>query len=157
MARLSPEELQVAKKRAAEERAVEQKHKEEERALEQKRANEHKIWLTEAKQRYDQIESVVRSLYSEIDKLLRKWPTMPISQLTLEKTNKIIRAVRDLLKNEDDDFVEDITEIVPAGDLPETRDVVLILGQIMAALRRFEEKYRSEWHKIERQDEIYGY
>jgi hypothetical protein len=153
LAKLSPVELQAAKRRASEERTAEQQRIAEERALEQKQANEHNIWLGEAKQRHDQLESVVRALYMEVDKISHRWPTMPITHLTLEKTNKSIAAVRDLLKNEGDDFAEDIAEIIPAGDLPETRDTVLILRQVQAALNRFEGKYQSEWRKLERQGE----
>ena len=156
MAKLSSEQLQAARKRAAEERAIEQQRIAEELALKQKQATERNTWLAEAKQRHDQLESVVYALYEEVDKLSRKWPTMPITRLTLEKTNKVIAAVRDLLKNETDDFVEDITEIFPAGDLPETRDAVLILRQIQAALHRFEQKYQAEWRTLERQGEQYG-
>lgn len=156
MARLTSEELQTAKKRAGEKRAAEQQLIAEERALEQKRANERNLWLSEAMQRHNQLASVVHALYDEVDKLSRKWPTMPITPLTLEKTNRAIAAVKDLLKNEGDDFAEDIAIIVPAGDLPETRDTVLILRQVQAALNRFERKYESEWRKLNRQDDYYG-
>jgi len=156
LAKLTSAELQTAKKRASEERAAEQRRIAEERALEQKKANERNIWLAEAKQRHDQLESVVQALYIEVDKISHKWPTMPITQLTLEKTNKSIAAVKDLLRNEGDDFADDIAEIIPAGDLPETRDTVLILRQVQAALSRFKGKYQSEWRKLERQSESYG-
>jgi len=156
LAKLTSEELLAAKKRAAEERAAEQQRIAEERALEQKRANERNLWLAEAKQRHNQLVSVVHALYDEVDKLSRKWPTMPITPLTLEKTNRAIAAVKDLLKNESDDFAEDIAIIVPAGDLPETRDTVLILRQVQAALNRFGGKYEAEWRKLNRQDDYYG-
>jgi hypothetical protein len=155
LAKLTSEELQTAKKRAGEKRVAEQQRIAEERALEQKRANERNLWLSEAKQRHNQLVSVVQALYDEVDKLSRKWPTMPITQLTLEKTNRAIAAVKELLKNEGDDFAEDIAIIVPAGDLPETRDTVLILRQVQAALNRFERKYESEWRKLNRQDDYY--
>ncbi|GCE16758.1 hypothetical protein [Dictyobacter kobayashii] len=120
--------------------------------MKEEQTNEYITWLTEAKQRHHQIESVVFALYEEVDKLSRKWPTMPITQLTLNKTNKVIKSFKDLLKNEDDDFAEDINEIIPAGDLPEMRDLVLILSQVRAALGRFENKYQNEWRKLDRNE-----
>ncbi len=147
MTRLTPAELQAARRRAQEDRALEQQRMAEEKALEEKQAEERSIWLAEAKQTYIQLESVTLSLYEEVDKLSRKWPVMPITQLMLDKTNKVIRTLKDLLKNEEDDFAKDITEIIPAGDLPENRDIVLILGQIRAALKRFERTYAHEWDK----------
>jgi hypothetical protein len=35
-----------------------------------------------------------------------------------------------------------LNEFVPAGDMPEYRDVTLVLSQIKAGLSRFEEKQR---------------
>ncbi len=88
MAKLSSEELQAARKRAAEERAREQQRIAEEQALERERAAERSRWLAEAKQSYSQLESVVSALYEEVDKQSRKWPTMPITRMTLERKDK---------------------------------------------------------------------
>jgi hypothetical protein len=134
MPRLSPSELRAAKQRKAEEEAMAQRRRAASQAI-----------VEELKLRHDQLSSVVATLYTEIDKLNRKWPTQQVSQLTLDKVNKAIRAVRELMKDESDDFVEDITEIFPAGDLPENRDVALILGQLGAALARMKHKYQREW------------
>jgi hypothetical protein len=159
MPRLTPAELQAAKKKKQEERAKEEERLAEEREIqrqraaeqrairkqqeaeEQQRKEEHAAWLKQAKERLEQLESVAGTLYEEVDKLARKWPTASSSQMIVDKTNKLIVAVRDLLKNEGDEFVEDINVIVPAGDLPESRDVVIILSQIRAALHRFDRKY----------------
>jgi hypothetical protein len=156
LTRLTSEELLAAKKRVNEERIIGQQRIAEELALEANRANDRLAWLVEARQKYSQIESVVLALYEEINKLSRKWPTMPITQKTLEMTNKVIVTFRDLLKNEDDDFAKDITEIIPAGDLPETRDILITLGQIQAALKSFEGKYRNEWNKTIERDGYNG-
>ena len=145
MPRLTPEELKAAKRRRAEERVAEERRISEEREMAAKRDAERKAWLAEAKEGHKQLASAVESLYTEVDKLAKKWPTMPVSQLTLDRTNKAIRAVRKLLETEANDFATDINEIVAAGDLPEHRDVLLILGELRAALQRFKEKYQSEW------------
>lgn len=137
MPKPSPEELQAARRRKAQEQAAEQK-----------RSAQHNAWLVAAKERHQQLESVVEGLYDEVDKLTKKWPTMPVSQMTVDRTNKAILTVRDLLKNEGDDFIEDIHEIVPAGDLPENRDVLLTLRQIQGGLARFKKKYRDEWWNL---------
>lgn len=84
-----------------------------------------------------QLLSVVDALYEEMDKLNRKGPAMSISELTLERVNRAIRAAKDLLKNQKDEFVDELTEFVPAGDMPQYRDVVLVVSQVRAGLRRF--------------------
>lgn len=150
MARLSSEELKAARKRRAEERAAEERQ-----ALE---AQAHA--LKELEQRYDQLEqrqlelatqreettqrlaqqakvaSTTHALYIEIDKLAKKSPREEVSQLTVDMTNRAITAMKALFDGTDDEFAEQIAPIVPAGDLPETRDVLLQLGQMRAALER---------------------
>ncbi len=152
MARLTTEELQEAKRRKAEERAAEQerlaKKQQAEAAEREREAQEraaHMDYLTKTKERHAQLASVVDALSTEADKFSLKYPTMPVSKLTLERTNKAILAVKGLLKDEGDDFVDDIAEFIPAGDDPEYRDVALTLRELKAALGRFQWKYRNEW------------
>lgn len=117
----------------------------EARAREKQEAQAFREWLKAAKETHAQLESVAAGLYDEVDKLTRKWPSMPVSQLTLEKTNRLIRAVKALMKDEADTVLEDLTEFVPAGDLPENRDVVLTLREVKDLLDRFEQRYQDEW------------
>jgi hypothetical protein len=155
MARLTPEELRQRK----EAKKLEREEQERKAVAIQEAANRKKeeharqleVQKEEAgKQResLDRVKSVITALYLEIDKLNKKAPGMTISQLTLEKVNKAIKSSKDLMQNEADVFINDITEFVPAGDMPEYRDVTLVLGQIIAGLKRFEEGRRLMWHKI---------
>jgi hypothetical protein len=145
MAKLTPAELQAAKKRKAEEFAAQQKLEAEERAQEEQKKAELNAWLFQARERHEQLASVVGALYDEVDKLARKWPTMKASERTIERTNKAIAAVRELLKDEEDEFMEDITEIVTAGETPEMRDVLMLLREMKAALTRFQSRYMRRW------------
>lgn len=138
MPRLSPKELQEAKRARQEEReAMARKRREEE----EKPAKE--------KARYEQLVSVTVALYDEMDKLNRKAPAMTISQLSLERVNKLIKSAKDLMQGEKDDFVEEVVEFVPAGDMPEYRDVVLVLSQIKAGLDRFRQSHRQHWQNLD--------
>ena len=137
MAKPTPSQLQEAKRKKAEEKEAQQMQRRE-------RLN----WLAEAEKRHRQLESVLDGIYDEADKLSRKWPNMPVTQLTLDKTNKALQAVRQLLKDENDDFVEGMNEIVPAGDMPECRDIVLVLRGAKEALKRFERQHRDEWSRL---------
>lgn len=163
MARLTPAELQEAKRKRADEREAEERRVTQERAEKarieaeererqvreraeaQKRQQERLAALSEMRNRHQQLANVTAALYEELKPLTHKWPTMPVTDLTIAKVNKAVRAVRDLMKSENDDFVEDINEIVDAGDKPENRDVLLVLTEMRAGLQRFRTKYHREW------------
>jgi len=134
MPRLSPKELQEAKRARQEERE----------AMARKRGEE-KEQAAKEKARHEQLVSVTVALYDEMDKLNRKAPAMTISQLSLERVNKLIKSAKDLMQQEKDDFIEEIVEFVPAGDMPEYRDVVLVLGQLKAGLDRFRQSRTKYW------------
>lgn len=116
-----------------------QKKSEEQRQNEQRR-EELRAWLVQAERKHRDLTEVVGALYDEVDKLNRKWPTMPVSELMLDKANRIIRAVKDLLAEHDSDLIADIHEFVPAGDQPQTRDVAVVLSEVKAVLRRFDQR-----------------
>jgi hypothetical protein len=148
MPRLSPEELhaaRVAKKKEREDAAKRQR--EEEAAMIHKRKQEQEE-AERQKARLEQLVSATDALYIEMDKLTKKAPVVQISQLSLERVNKIIRSVKDFLGQEKDDFIEELVEFVPAGDMPEYRDVTLVLSQIKAGLDRFRAKYREHWRRL---------
>jgi hypothetical protein len=139
MPRKTPAELQEAKKEA-------QARREAEARARQERLN----WLIVAKERTNQLQNVTSGLYDEFDKQARKWPTMPVTERQLGRVNKLLGAVRELLQAENDDFVEGLEDFVPAGDLPETRDVVLVLREANDALFRFERIHEPEWRNVRR-------
>lgn len=139
MARLTPKQLQDAKKA-----------RQAERDAEAQAEAAYVEGLIEAQGRHEQLANVANGLYDELDKHSRKWPSMVVTERTVARVNKLLRAVRDLLEREDDDFVDALEEIVPAGDLPETRDVVMTLREAKDALDRFESRYEAVWRRIER-------
>ena len=126
MARLTPAELQEAKK------AAQAAREEEERA-----EAEHLEWIEMAVERHEQLDSVADGLDDEMDKIARRCPTMAVTERTVTRVNKLLAAVRELLKDEEDDFAEGLDDIVAAGDPPETRDVVVLLREVKDALQRF--------------------
>jgi hypothetical protein len=139
MARKTPQELAEARKAAQAAREAE--------ALEEQR---HLNWLLEAKERHAQLEDVAIGLYDELDKLAKKWPSMPVTERQLAKANKLLAAVRELLADEGDEFADGLEDFVPAGDMPETRDVVLVLREAKDALGRFEREHEPEWRRVRR-------
>jgi hypothetical protein len=138
---LTPQELQDARRRAAAERAAEEDRLRQEEAERERRLADRKAFVKRARERHDHLQSVVDLLYDELDKLNRKWPNAPVSQRQLERVNKAIVGVRDLVKDDSDEFA-DITEFVAAGDPPETRDAVMALRELKGSLSRFHSRHR---------------
>lgn len=144
MPRLSSKELQEAKRKKAEERRQVGQQQRVEMEEYERRMEQRKVWLANAKEQLPQLESAVQGLYDEVSKISNKWPSMPVSKYQLERTNKAIAAVRGLMAGENDQFIDDINEIVPAGDMPEGRDVTMVLRQLKDALARFKAKHRFD-------------
>lgn len=151
MPRKTPEELAEARRARAAERAEAAKQEAAER--DETEARLEKMW--EAKRRSEQLRNVCDGYYNEIDKQTRKWPTMAVTRRTVDRVNMLLGEVRTLLADEEDDFAAGLDDIVPAGDLPENRDVLLILREVRDALGRFEREYAGEWQAIERASSPY--
>jgi hypothetical protein len=84
------------------------------------------------------LDSVSEGLYEEVDKLAKKAPAEPLTDLALEQVNDVIRETKQLI--ETDSYVQRLKEFVPAGDNPQHRDAVVVLRQIRQGLDR----YRNE-------------
>ena len=85
---------------------------------------------------YKLLSSVSLGLYDELDKLSKKAPAEPVTDLVLTQINDVIREIKELAK--DDTYVQRLNEFVAAGDNPEQRDVVVVLRQLRQGLERFE-------------------
>jgi hypothetical protein len=80
------------------------------------------------------LESVSLGMYDEVDKLTKKAPAEPVTELVLEQVNDVIRETKQLAQ--EDSYVQKLAEFVPAGDFPELRDVLFVLRQIRQGLAR---------------------
>lgn len=90
--------------------------------------------LNRSKQQHVLLSSVLEGLYEEIDKQCKKAPGELITDLGLEQVNDIIKAIKELAK--DDLYVQKQKEFVSAGDNPQLRDVIIVLKQLAQGLER---------------------
>lgn len=81
------------------------------------------------------LTSVSTGLYDEIDKLSKKAPAEPITDLVLEHVNDVIKETKELVL--EDPYIQKLNPWVPAGDNPQHRDVVVVLKQLLLGLKRF--------------------
>lgn len=87
------------------------------------------------------LDSVSQGLYDEIDKLAKKAPAEPVTDLALEQINDVIRETKQFI--EADPYIQRLNEFVSAGDNPQHRDAVLVLRQIRQGLERFGKQLSS--------------
>jgi hypothetical protein len=148
MARKTQQELAEARKARAEERRAEAEAEAKAWAQRRREERERNSKLRDGRARWQQLDVAAKGIYEELDKLNKKWPTQRVTELTVARANKVLRETQVLMKDEGDLFFEDLAEIVPAGDLPETRDVVLTLRSAMDAIARYKKTYWREWEDI---------
>jgi len=147
-----PQKLLDAKRKKAEERRLEeeeqQRQREEENTrllswqAERQQAAEREAELHE---RHSQLSNYVSGIYDEISKLSIKWPTQPASNLTVTKANRAINTMRELVADDNDEYIDELQPFEPAGDNPEARDVTMMLRQVKDALSRMSQRHRSHW------------
>jgi hypothetical protein len=92
MTKLTPEELEELNE--ARRKKSERQAEEERRAIEEAESTLQEICEQQADTRQQaKLVSVVQALYIEIDKLAKKAPREPVSDLTVEMTNRAIFAL----------------------------------------------------------------
>jgi hypothetical protein len=106
------------------------------------------------KRQHKLLDSVSRGLYEEIDKLAKKAPAEPITELVLSEMNQVIRETKELAI--DDSYVQRLQEFIPAGDNPQHRDAVVVLRQVRDGLDRFKDQYDSDPHVENLRSHLYN-
>lgn len=97
----------------------------------------------DSRQQYEILTTVADSLYDELDKLTKKAPKETVTDLALEKVNELIRDTKAFLNS--DPYLKGIVLFEAAGDNPEYRDALLVVGQLRAALRRYRSRKKYDW------------
>lgn len=88
----------------------------------------------DANRRHGALTDHAHAFYVEIDKLAKKQPNMPVSDLAVESINDIIRDAKLLIQG--DVHLERLKEFVPAGNNPSHADVLLKTKLVRSALSR---------------------
>lgn len=134
--RLTAQELKEAKER----KRIEREEFEKQQRLQRIEVIKNKI-------KWEQISSELDGLYEELDKIYKKAPEEPISDLTVENINQLIKDTKDIII--DDPYIERIKSFVPAGDNPEYRDAIIILKQLRKGLDRFKKGYMPRYENYD--------
>lgn len=87
---------------------------------------------------YDLLSSELGGIYDEVDKLCKKAPREPASDLQTKVVNALLCKTKHFLAG--DGMIDEISSFIPAGDNPEYRDVLTVLRQLRQGLSRFYNK-----------------
>lgn len=142
MARKTPAELNEARRKK--QREEEKRQREEEVTL--ARLHERLAALQAAEGRKEQLESVLKGYYAEMDKLAKKAPADQVTELALRRVNELIKQCKELLQG--DPFIDSIDLFVAAGERPEHRDVLLVLRDLQQGIERWERELRDLRHRL---------
>jgi len=129
------EQRRIEAEQQAEQRRIEveqRKVEEEQRRLEEIEKLRHGMKVRPA---FDILQSELTGLYDEMDKLAKKAPNEPITDLQLKILNSFIRKAKYLLSK--DTIISEVEIFVAAGNNPEYRDVVTVLRQFRQGLERY--------------------
>lgn len=78
------------------------------------------------------------ALYEEIQTLSKKQPQATLNKTKVSIINRLLSDIKIILKDESDDKYLDLIE---DENLPQYSDVVIVLSQYSAAMKRFRSKY----------------
>ena len=89
-------------------------------------------------EKHDNLMPLVEAMLREFQELSKKKPDSPLSKRKVEIVNRLLQDVHKLLEGEPTSAYLDFLD---EDDLPQNSDVVLILSQTVAAMKRFRERY----------------
>ena len=81
---------------------------------------------------------LLNSMFREFQELSKKKPDGALNKRKVEIVNRLLRGIHGILKGESTSAYLDLLD---EDALPQNSDVVLILGQAVAAMDTFSEKY----------------
>ncbi len=152
MPRKTPEELLEAKKKREAERRQEEKRRRlqeaEDAAAEERRQEElrqEKLRQADLHARERDLESYTTGIYNEAVKLSNKRATDDVSERMVDRANRAVHSARELLADENDPYIDEIEDLIAAGEPVEARDAVLTLRMVLDALDRMRRRHQSDW------------
>ncbi len=135
----TPQEKAAQTKERKRQEAERIRLEEEQRELAEQQEREEELRQgLRVKQAYNMLLSEVTGLYDEMDKLAKKVPNEPVTNLQLRVLNSFVTKAKFLLSG--DTIIDEVEVFVAAGDNPEYRDAVTVLRQIRQGLERFKAK-----------------
>ena len=100
--------------------------------------NRSDFTTTEKAEKHDDLTPLLKAMFREFQELSKKKPDGVLNKRKVEIVNRLLRDIREILEEESTSTYLDLLD---EDDMPQNSDVVLILGQTVAAMASFREKY----------------
>lgn len=99
----------------------------------------HDVYTTPEKAaKHDELMPLLTAMYNEFQDLSKKKPDGVLNKRKVEIVNRLLRDVFIILDGEN---TRAYLDLLDEDDLPQNSDVVLIVGQSVAAMEAFRNKY----------------
>ncbi|WP_439486795.1 hypothetical protein [Blastomonas fulva] len=95
---------------------------------------------------YEMLSSLLKSMYNEFQELSKKKPQDVLTASKVKLVNRVLRPTLSLLEDEP---TRPFLDLLDEDELPQNSDVILMLGQVRAAMDSFKSSYHdfgSGWH-----------
>lgn len=95
---------------------------------------------------YQMMEPLIDSLYMEFSELSKKKPQDVLSANKVKVVNRVLKPILELLEREP---MRPFLDLFNDEDLPQNSDVILMLGQVRAAMGTFKKRHydgKHGWH-----------
>ena len=92
----------------------------------------------EKTEKHDNLMPLLNSMFREFQELSKKKPDGALNKRKVEIVNRLLRDIHGILEG---DSTSAYLDLLDEDDLPQNSDVVLILGQTVAAMETFKNKY----------------
>lgn len=81
---------------------------------------------------------LAEGLYNEMKDLTKKSPNETLNAFKIKSLNRVLSPIKEILKDQPTALFLDILD---ESSLPTNSDVVIILSQYLAAMKKFEDRY----------------
>ena len=95
---------------------------------------------TEKAEKHNDFTPLLNAMFREFQELSKKKPDGVLNKRKVEIVNRLLRNIHEILEEESTSTYLDLLD---EDDVPQNSDVVLILGQTVAAMASFREKYHG--------------
>jgi hypothetical protein len=96
------------------------------------------ITSQEKASKHDDLMPLLLAMFREFQEAAKKKPEAALNKRKVEIVNRLLR---DVISVVDQESTRTYLDLLDEDDLPQNSDVVLILGQAVAAMETFKEKY----------------
>jgi hypothetical protein len=96
------------------------------------------VTTIEKSRSYDTLMPLLNAMFREFQESSKKKPDAVVGKLKLSMVNKVLGDSLLILEGESS---RDYLDVFDEDDLPQNSDVVLMLGQVVAAMQAFRDRY----------------